>query len=134
MYNAYLHVLHVTKESSLLETSTGLSASSCSYKDLSAFTARWLPDQAKMILALRSGQPHKEIVHYAAEEDIDLIVIATHGRNGLNHFVMGSVAEKVVRFSPAPVLTVKPRRAEEIRDARQSVQSALSEADLPELR
>lgn len=54
----------------------------------------------------RKGNPLVEIVRYAKENEIDLIVIGTHGRSGLIHMLMGSVAEKVVRKSPCPVLTV----------------------------
>jgi nucleotide-binding universal stress UspA family protein len=53
------------------------------------------------------GAPHVEIVRYARREEIDLIVIATHGRMGLAHALIGSVAEKVVQMAPCPVLTVK---------------------------
>ncbi|RMF85226.1 MAG: universal stress protein [Nitrospinota bacterium] len=54
-----------------------------------------------------SGKPAQEIVQAAMLHDIDLIVIATHGRTGLAHVLLGSVAEKVVRFAPCPVLTIK---------------------------
>lgn len=47
------------------------------------------------------------IVDYADRQHIDLIVIGTHGRSGLRRFVMGSVAERVVRLAPCPVLTVR---------------------------
>ncbi|MEC7521945.1 MAG: universal stress protein [Myxococcota bacterium] len=47
------------------------------------------------------------ICHYAQKEDVDLIVISTHGRTGLAHLLIGSVAENVVRHSPCPVLTVR---------------------------
>lgn len=47
------------------------------------------------------------IIDYAKESGIDLIVIGTHGRRGLSHVVMGSVAEKIVRTAPCPVLTVR---------------------------
>lgn len=53
------------------------------------------------------GAPFYEIISYAKECGIDLIVIGTHGRTGLAHMLIGSVAEKVVRKSPCPVLTVK---------------------------
>jgi nucleotide-binding universal stress UspA family protein len=49
--------------------------------------------------------PAQAIVDYAARERIDLIVVGTHGRRGLAHMVMGSVAETVVRRAPCPVLT-----------------------------
>jgi nucleotide-binding universal stress UspA family protein len=62
--------------------------------------------------ALRLGTPSDEIVRYADSRDIDLIVMGTHGRSGVAHMVMGSVAEKVVRAAPCPVLTVRgPRPA-----------------------
>ena len=51
--------------------------------------------------------PARAIADYAAKAEIDLIVIGTHGRRGLSHIVMGSVAEKVVRTAPCPVLTVR---------------------------
>ena len=56
---------------------------------------------------IRSGVAYMEIINYASEASCDLIILATHGRSGLSHFLMGSVAEKVVRNSPCPVLTVK---------------------------
>ncbi len=54
-----------------------------------------------------AGNPPSRIVDYARTHDTDLIVIATHGLTGIEHFLMGSVAEKVVRQSPCPVFTVK---------------------------
>ena len=56
---------------------------------------------------LLSGNPSAEIVKFAKEETIDLIVMATHGRSGVEHLLMGSVAEKILRKSPCPVMTVK---------------------------
>ncbi|MGH6634906.1 MAG: universal stress protein [Gammaproteobacteria bacterium] len=55
---------------------------------------------------LLSGVPYAEIIRVAEEGSADLIVIGTHGRTGLAHLLMGSVAERVVRSSPIPVLTV----------------------------
>jgi universal stress protein A len=49
-----------------------------------------------------------EISNYARKHDVDLIVISTHGRTGLAHVIMGSVAETIVRTGPCPVLTVRP--------------------------
>jgi len=57
---------------------------------------------------VRCGTPADEIIRYAEQEGVDLIVIATHGRTGLRHIVMGSVAERIVRLSNIPVLSVKP--------------------------
>ena len=61
-----------------------------------------------VIQAIVQGSPKMEIVRYARKENIDLIVLATHGRTGLAHVIMGSVAETVVRTAPCPVLTVRP--------------------------
>ena len=58
------------------------------------------------------GAPAQEIVDYAATHGIDVIVMGTHGRSGLAHLMMGSVAERVVRAAPCPVLTTRGREAE----------------------
>lgn len=55
-----------------------------------------------------SGTPFVEIVRYARNQNVDLIVMGTHGRSGLVHALLGSVTEKVVRKAPCPVLTVRP--------------------------
>ena len=57
---------------------------------------------------VRAGVPWREIVHLAAEEHADMIVMGTQGRTGLEHLLLGSVAERVVRTAPCPVLTVRP--------------------------
>ncbi len=62
----------------------------------------------KVVRALVEGSPKVEIVRYARQHDVDLIVLATHGRSGLAHVLIGSVAESVVRTAPCPVLTVRP--------------------------
>jgi universal stress protein A len=56
-----------------------------------------------------SGDPATEIVRVAAEENVEMIVMSTHGRTGLPHLLMGSVAEAVVRRAPCPVVTFKQR-------------------------
>ncbi len=55
------------------------------------------------------GFPIEEIMKYAGEHDIDLIVVGTHGHTGLSHLLLGSVAEKLVRLATCPVLTVHPK-------------------------
>lgn len=60
--------------------------------------ARWV---------LRTGVPHEEIVGAAARERADLIVIGTHGRGGLDRALLGSVADRVIRLAPCPVVTVR---------------------------
>jgi nucleotide-binding universal stress UspA family protein len=60
---------------------------------------------------VKLGHPADEILAAAAETHADLVVMGTHGRRGLAHAVVGSVAERVVRASPVPVLTVRTRSA-----------------------
>ena len=57
-----------------------------------------------------AGHPAETIVRVAEERKADLIVMGTHGRTGLQHVLLGSVAEKVVRLAPCPVLTVRHGR------------------------
>lgn len=63
-------------------------------------------DEVKTTLIM-SPNAAQGICHYASKEDTDLIVISTHGRTGLSQLLIGSVAEKVVRHAPCPVLTVR---------------------------
>ena len=60
--------------------------------------------------AARVGEPFVEIVGYAHECGIDLIVMGTHGRGAVAHMLLGSVAENVVRTAPCPVMTVRDAR------------------------
>ena len=73
-----------------------------------------------------SGSPHVEIVRYAKDHAIDLIVMGTHGRGVVAHAVMGSVAEKVVRHAPCPVLNVRhPERECIMPDATETVNAEM---------
>jgi universal stress protein A len=56
---------------------------------------------------VRTGHVARAVLEFAKEKVIDLIVMGTHGRTGLAHVVMGSVAERVVRLAPCPVLTLR---------------------------
>ena len=56
---------------------------------------------------LRTGVPHGEIVAAAREEGADLVVIGTHGRGGVDRLLLGSVADRVIRLAPCPVLAVR---------------------------
>jgi len=60
-------------------------------------------------LETRSGEAADGILVQAQEMDADLIVLATHGRKGVSHFLIGSVAERVIRRAPLPVLVVRPK-------------------------
>ena len=68
-------------------------------------------DVGRVTAAVTIAAPYPEILRYADEHAVDLIVMGTHGRGGVTHMLLGSIAEKVVRRAPCPVLTVRhPQR------------------------
>ena len=78
-------------------------------KKLQEFTEEYFKDvpcKAKVMV----GDPAEETLNYVRSEGIDLVIMGTHGRKGLEHILFGSVAERVVKQSPVPVLTVNPYR------------------------
>jgi universal stress protein A len=76
--------------------------------DLHDFAISRIGNIPNLVEVVRKGIAEVEIVKFANEERVDLIVMATHGRSGIAHVFMGSVAEKVIQHSQVPVLTVKP--------------------------
>lgn len=75
---------------------------------LEVFAARFRKNfESEMNIVLTEGNAAQEIVKYAKENKMDIVIMSTHGRTGIQHVVLGSVAERVVRTSPCPVLTVK---------------------------
>ena len=77
---------------------------------LSSFLSKDELERLRPEYALRVGAPAEEIVRYADLCDADLIIMGTHGRTGIAHVLMGSVAEQVVRVAPCPVLLVRERK------------------------
>lgn len=75
--------------------------------DAQAFAKEHLAKVARVQVHVRDGNTFLEILEAARELGSDVIVLGTHGRTGLAHLLIGSVAEKVVRKSPIPVLTVR---------------------------
>jgi len=114
-FKAVLYVLHVL-ELPPAESFPSRAARERAVRELrrkgEARLARWVQDRRLKRSRLRTltaqGTPFYEILATARETGADLIVMATHGRTGLAHLLLGSVAEKVVRMAPCPVLTVKP--------------------------
>ena len=119
LYGAKLYLLHVEDVGPPPMYSTHLPdfeaeqfhrlATETARKDLETFAREKISPDLNVTLAVRLGNPVDEIRRFAETEGIDIVVMATHGRTGLKHILMGSVAEKVVRTSPVPVLTVKPK-------------------------
>ena len=115
-YNARLHVLHVVEDVLMRyspEIGYGLPGVQ---KDLEAMAERDLralisDDDRRtltVIPTVAAGVNIAEaIISYAKSNAIDLIITGTHGRGAVTHFLMGSVAERVVRIAPCPVLTVR---------------------------
>ena len=103
---ARLHVLHVVPP----VTDPSLAAETLKR------VARSLGDDLRVGTALLSGRAARNIVDYARDKSIDLIVMGTHGRTGVSLAILGSVAETVVRLAPCLVMTV-PAAVLEKRDA-----------------
>ncbi len=76
--------------------------------DMKDFLATLELGDVKLTHELLSGDPTAKLVEELKKGGYDLVVLGTHGRTGLMHLLMGSVAEKLVRLSPVPVLTVPP--------------------------
>ncbi len=118
-YDAELHILSVVQDVTLVspDPTNPWVIPASSLEEVTASVAEALekiPDPAwsagkKLVKSVRTGVPFLEIIRYAKELEIDLIVLGTHGRTGLVHVLLGSVAERVVRKSPCPVLTVHPK-------------------------
>ena len=71
-------------------------------------------DRYRARMELRHGDPAKQILQYLYEHGaVHLVVMATHGRGGVARLMMGSVADKIVRMAPCPVLTVRVPHADE---------------------
>ena len=88
---------------------------SAAQKGLDAMLAKTKERYANIEGLLVCGEPWREIIRTAVASGADLIVMGTHGRRGFSHALLGSVAEKVVRLSPIPVLTVLTREDRQAR-------------------
>lgn len=115
-YDAELHVLHVMAEGLAPVAITGISLSpevTAEIQRKGEETLReWLAEaklkESRPRLAVLSGHAVQGILGYAQGTAIDLIVLGTHGRGGLDRMLIGSVAERVLHHAPCPVLTIPP--------------------------
>jgi len=76
-------------------------------KNMERIMREQIPDDISAETVVRGGDAVEEIIRFAEEAGADLIVMATHGRGGLSHILMGSTAEQVIRKASCPVLTLK---------------------------
>lgn len=123
-FDSRLHVLSVVQDAALVLPETGMfltiplpsiheiiEAAESSLRDL--LEPQWQSSH-DVCLKVAVGTPYVEIVRYAEENKIDLIVLGTHGRTGLQHVLLGSVAERVLRQATCPVLTIRSAKPAEI--------------------
>jgi len=115
-YDAQLQVLHIIEEtmhpafsisgkSSIFDLVPGI-ADDCT-KRAEKMLNEVVHDKVKSKVSVKGGRAASDIIKFAKENSSDLIVIATHGLTGLEHMLLGSVTEKVVRMAHCPVFTVK---------------------------
>jgi nucleotide-binding universal stress UspA family protein len=84
-------------------------------EELAILVAKEIKKEVKARREVRTGKAFVEILKVAHEEEVDLIIIATHGHSDVEHMLFGSTAEKVVRKAPCPVLSLRPDEREFIR-------------------
>jgi nucleotide-binding universal stress UspA family protein len=108
-----LHVIEPTPPmagiESLVLAQSDSEVAAWALKELAKLARREAGDEKQITSLVRMGKPFHEITTEAGENQADLIVIATHGYTGVEHLLLGSTAERVVRHAPCPVLTVPTR-------------------------
>jgi len=75
--------------------------------ELNSLAKQFIKNNLRYKVVIKTGKPFVEINEFAREQDIDMIIMATHGHTGVEHLLFGSTAEKVVRKAPCPVLTLR---------------------------
>lgn len=116
-FGAELHVLHVLHDFFLIMPQTAAAllippkaleeVMNSAEAEIQKVPSRPLASGKSVVRAVRIGATYETITQYAKDNAIDLIVIGTHGRTGLPHVLLGSVAERVVQHAPCSVLTVR---------------------------
>jgi nucleotide-binding universal stress UspA family protein len=109
-YGADLHVLSVVDDAALVSENAAVVAEALEQEGRNAVEDIAERAEAAGVAAtgtVQHGRPHRTILDYTESNDVDLVVMGTHGRQGLDRYLLGSVAERVVRLSTVPVLTVR---------------------------
>jgi nucleotide-binding universal stress UspA family protein len=133
-FGARLHVLHVVDNPIVYSGTEAVGVNFAQIQaDLEAAARQAMDrtvtaedrEQLRAVSAILTGPPAFEIAEYARVNEIDMVIVGTHGRRMISHLLLGSVAEKVVRIAPCPVLTVRPSERDFIQpDALQAAESA----------
>jgi universal stress protein A len=103
-----LHVMSVPTVETILHEPHPILTEGIAARELEKLARQHLPSDFSYRIVLRAGDPASSIVSVAEELQADLIVMPTHGRQGIAHVILGSVAERVVREAKRPVLTIQP--------------------------
>ncbi|ELY43467.1 universal stress protein [Natronorubrum sulfidifaciens] len=111
-FGATIHALSVVPEGPL-GTLQNDAATPAAHRAVERIEAEATRDGVEAVTAVEQGVPHEEILAYADDHDVDMIVMGTQGRTGLDRVLVGSVTERVVRMADVPVVTV--RLTDEIR-------------------
>ena len=114
-FDAAVHALYVLDETQVEslpedvhdEVRDALDEQSTEALEAVATTNRERPDPVDLETVVRVGRPTERIIGYAEEVDADIVAVGTRGRHGEHSFLLGSVAERIVRTCPMPVLTVR---------------------------
>jgi len=116
-YKAELHVLYVMRDLDHLSsfyvpypniTEFQRMVQEGAMRKMKDFCEQHLSDVAPLIVNTRTGDAPREILEYVKEKSIDMIIMGTHGRKGVDKLFFGSVADKIVKQSEVPVMTVNP--------------------------
>jgi nucleotide-binding universal stress UspA family protein len=115
-YNAKLYILHIVydvfkaTDSHIPHVSADelyREISDWAKKEIDSCCIEEIRGLLKVEKLIQQGIPHEEIINFAAKEKIDMIIMGTYGKKGIERFIFGSTAEKVVRNAPCPVMTVR---------------------------
>lgn len=128
--DAQLHLLHVVPGSvfPVLGLKGGPDRLEAARDALGRLPAEMTPGRVAITRVVREGDPAEEIISYAREHKTSLIAMGTHGRTGLSHALLGSVAEKVIRIAPCPVIVMRPAEDVATTDLPQTPEPSLRQA------
>ena len=131
-FDSDLFVLHVVEETPVVAADVmalslplvGEEITKRAEEDLKIFVQNEVGTVLRLHTEVRYGNPFTEICRFAEEHSIGLIVVATHGRTGIAHALLGSTAERIVQHAHVPVLAVKPEEVQRNKPTRQALEDA----------